>query len=264
MSLSDLSMNAKVALPAVHQTVNGTADGSLTAGNTKPMPGPQDVNADERNPGSGNSKTAGKIPGIGSGNTPGTPASGGGKSAQPGGGGQGSANGSGQTEGNGSGDDDRSTATKISLPPDGRFGAVVVGTSIEDKYPEVADVWHGHMAYTVYLHVGLAKSWVLQYALARTADAAAAGLAGQLDAPWPFNIVRPNLAPGSIDADALMVHGYINTAGRFENLEVVFPPAFPQSDFVLKSLAQWQFRAATQEGKPIRTEVLIVIPDVED
>jgi hypothetical protein len=264
MSLSDLSVNAKVALPAVHQTVNGTPDGSLTAGNAKPLPGPSAIDADDKSTGSGNAKTAGKIPGAGTGNTAGLPTTGGGKAPQPGGGGQGSANGSGQTQGNGTGDDDRPTATKIALPPDGRFGAVVVGTSLEDQYPEMGAVWHGRMAYTVYLHVGLSKSWVLQYAIPRTADAVMAGSAGQLDAPWPFNIVRPNLAPGSIDSDALMVHGYINTAGRFESLEVVFPPAFPQRDFVLQSLAQWQFRPAAQDGKPIRTEVLVVIPEVDD
>lgn len=264
MSLSDLSMNAKVALPPVNQTVKGSPDGSLASGHAKPMPGPEDVNADEKNPGSGSSKTAGKIPGFGTGNTAGSPSAGGGKSAQPGAGGQGSANGLGQTQGNGSGDDDRPTATKISLPPDGRFGAVVVGTSLEDQFPEIGSVWHGRMAYTVYLHVGLAKSWVLQYALTRTADAIGAGSVSQVDAPWPFNIVRPNLAPGSIDSDALMIHGYINTAGRFENLEMVFPPAFPQRDFVLQSLAQWQFRPAAQDGRPIRAEVLIVIPDQEE
>jgi hypothetical protein len=141
---------------------------------------------------------------------------------------------------------------------------VVTGTSLEDQFPEMGNVWHSRMAYTVYLHVGLAKSWILQYAIPRAVDAAQAGSIGQLDAPWPFNIVRPNLAPGAIESDALMVHGYVNTAGRFESLVIVFPPAFPMTDFVLQSLSQWQFRPAMQDGKPIRTEVLLVIPDEDE
>jgi hypothetical protein len=275
MSLSDIRMNdTNVALPPANETARGDANGSMAAANAKPLPGPGNEHAAENATGNGNSPTPGIHPGTGTTSRPNlvgagagdarTPSSGGGKSPQPGGGGNGASNGSGQTAGNGTGDSDRPSATKISLPPQGRFGAVVTGTSLEDQYPEMGDVWHSRMAYTVYLHVGLAKSWILQYALPRTADAAAAGSIGQLEAPWPFNIVRPNLAPGAIDSDALMVHGYVNTAGRFENLDVVFPPAFPLTDFVLQSLSQWQFRPAAQDGKPIRTEVLLVIPDQDE
>jgi hypothetical protein len=287
MSLSDIRMNdANVSLPPVNQTAPGDASGSTDAGNRKPAPGPGNENAAEKALGNGNAKTSGNHPGAGTtnsaalagtgaGDSP-TPSSGAGKSPQPGGGGKESANGPGpsqgglagaglsDTAGNGTGIGGRQSATKIALPPDGRFGAVVVGTSLEDRFPEMGGVWHGRLAYTVYLHVGLAKSWVLQYALPRIADAAEAGSVGQIDAPWPFSIVRPNLAPGAIESDALLVHGFINTAGRFENLEVVFPPAFPLADFVLQSLSQWQFRPAAQNGKPIRTEVMIVIPEVDD
>lgn len=264
MSLSDITVkDANVALPAVNQAARGDVSGTLSAANTKPKPGPGSENAPQSATGNGTSKTNGTHPGTGTGNS-GVPLAGGGRSQQPGGGNNGLSNGSGQTSGNGTGDDDRLSATKIALPPLGRFGAVVTGTSLEDQYPEMGTVWHARMAYTVYLHVGLAKSWILQYALPRTADAVSAGSIGQLDAPWPFNIVRPNLAAGSIESDALMVHGYVNTAGRFENLAVVFPPAFPLTDFVLRSLSQWQFRPAAQDGKPVRIEVLLVIPDEEE
>jgi hypothetical protein len=74
--------------------------------------------------------------------------------------------------------------------------------------------------------------------------------------------VRPNIAPGSIDADALMVHGFVNQAGRFEALAVAFPPQFAQAQFVLNSLAQWQFRPATQNGQDVKVEVLLIIPEM--
>jgi hypothetical protein len=147
------------------------------------------------------------------------------------------------------------------LPHDGQFGAVVVGSAQEERYPETAPLWSGRLSYTVYLHVGLAKSWILQYSLSRADNAAAAGNIAHIEAPWPYNIVRPNIPPGAIDADALMVHGFVNQAGRFEALSVLFPPQFAQAQFVLDALAQWQFRPAAQNGQNVRVEVLLIIPD---
>ena len=125
-------------------------------------------------------------------------------------------------------------------------------------------VWSGRLAYTVYLPVGLAKSWILQYALPRAGDAAAAGNITHIEAPWPYNIVRPNITPGAIDADALMVSGFVNQAGRFEAMAIVFPPQFAEAQFVLSTLAQWQFRPATQNGQNVKVEVLLIIPEEQE
>ena len=57
--------------------------------------------------------------------------------------------------GAGSGTDDGPTTVQFKLPKDGQFGAVVVGASLEAKYPEMSGVWNDRIAYTVYLHVGL-------------------------------------------------------------------------------------------------------------
>jgi hypothetical protein len=153
------------------------------------------------------------------------------------------------------------TTTKIALAPTGHFGAVIVGASIEDQYPEAASIWSGRVAYTVYLHVGLARSWVMSYSLPRTAEAAAAGTASRLDAPWPYSIVRPNLNPDEATTDVLMVHGFVNDLGHFENLSVAYPSNFQQTTFILKSLEQWQFRPGAQNGKATRMEVLLIIPE---
>ena len=153
------------------------------------------------------------------------------------------------------------STTALSVPKDGHFNSIIVGNAIQDQYPEMAGVWNGRMAYTVYLHVGLARSWVLQYSLPRAADAPQAGAASTLEAPWPYNIVRPNLDPGSVDADALMIHGFVNQSGHFETLTIVFPQAFPQAQFVLAALEKWQFRPATQQGQSAKVEVLLIIPE---
>ncbi len=156
------------------------------------------------------------------------------------------------------------SVNRIQLPEGGQFGAVVVGDSLGGEFPEAGVVWKGRVAYTVYLHVGLERSWILQYALPRAADAHAAGQVAHLEAPWPYNIVRPNLPPGSINSDALLVHGYVNQAGHFESLTIAFPPDFPQAEFVLKSLQQWQFRPAKENGQFAKVEVLLIIPADEN
>jgi hypothetical protein len=101
----------------------------------------------------------------------------------------------------------------------------------------------------------------MQYSLPRAADASQGGPVAHLDAPWPYDIVRPNLEPGSIDADALMIHGFVNQAGRFETLSIVFPQAFPQAQFVIAALEKWQFRPAMQNGQSAKVEVLLIIPE---
>ena len=240
MSLSDVQLkDGVVTLPPVSESAAADAEGMLAAG----QPADSAASADSAAEGTG----AGAA-------KPDSSAA------------NGSLSQSGARDGAASGADAGSlegSSQLIALPKDGNFGVVVVGSALEEKYPETAELWSGRVAYTVYLHVGLAKSWILQYSLPRAADAAAAGSATRLEAPWPYNIVRPNLAAGAINADALMVRGIVNAAGRFESLAVVFPQPFEQAAFVLDSLARWQFRPATQGGQVTPVEVLLIIPDVE-
>jgi hypothetical protein len=155
------------------------------------------------------------------------------------------------------------SSTLVTLAKNGRFESVVVGASLEDQFPEIEDFWKGRLLYTAYLHVGLVRSWILQYSLPRADTAAAAGSVARLESPWPYSIVRPDLAPGSINADALMIKGFISQAGQFEGPTLIFPPSFPLADFVLNCLRQWQFRPAFQNGQPARVEILLIIPDPE-
>jgi len=162
--------------------------------------------------------------------------------------------------GDGAGND-AFTTEHLTLPKNGEFGAVIVGASLEEKYPEMSSVWNDRVAYTVYLHVGLEKSWILQYSLPRASDAAQAGNITRLEAPWPYNIVRPNITPGVFSADAILVHGFVNQNGRFEQLALAFPPEFREAQFVLDALNQWQFRPAAQNGQTERVEILLIIPE---
>jgi hypothetical protein len=153
------------------------------------------------------------------------------------------------------------TTDHIALPKDGRFGVVVVGSSMGGEFPETLATWNNRVAYTAYLHVGLTKNWILQYALIRSLDAAQAGVVGRLEAPWPYDIVRPNLLSKDLNTDALLIHGFLNQAGRLESLAIVFPSGYRYASFVLHALGQWQFRPALQNGHATAVEVLLTIPD---
>ena len=119
------------------------------------------------------------------------------------------------------------------------------------------------LAYSVYLHVGLEKNWIMQYSLPRAADSANAGTA-HLDAPWPYYIVRPNLNPDDATSDSVMVHGFVNESGHFEKLTVVFPTdmGYAREQLVLNALQQWQFRAGAHDGQVAKLEVLLIIPEI--
>jgi hypothetical protein len=77
-------------------------------------------------------------------------------------------------------------------------------------------------------------------------------------------MIRPNLTPADYNADAIMVHGFVNVSGHFEKLAIVFPPQFAQAKFVLNALQEWQFRPALQSGSLTTVEVLLIIPEEVD
>ncbi len=239
MSLSDLRMpDGTATLPPVNETTEQNESGALKPGQAARGSQANQLGGAGNQPAAGDSGEPDAVAGDRSGTRPGA--------------------------GAGSGLDLGLTTDLITLPKDGQFGAVVVGASLEEKYPEMSGVWNDRIAYTVYLHVGLEKSWILQYSLPPDSDAAEAGNVTRLEAPWPFNIVRPNIAPDSFNSDALLVHGFVNQQGRFESLAVAFPPQFPLAQFVLDSLRQWQFRPAERNGQAERVEVLLIIPEERD
>ncbi len=226
------------------QTGNGQKDGASAAQGS----GVSNTPNHGAEPGLASSQSP--LPGTGSGAAPGPSQAG-----ASGGAAQGATSGNGTTGGTGN----SSSTVHISLPKDGQFGVVVLGSSIAERYPETAEMWSGRMASTVYLRVGQPKSWILQYALPRVEDAANVG--GHIDAPWPYEIARPNIDPADMDADAVILHGFVNKDGRFEKLEVVFPSPLVQAPMIQSVLNQWQFRPAKQNGQPVPVEVLLIIPD---
>lgn len=158
----------------------------------------------------------------------------------------------------------RLSSEHIVLPRNGRFNVVVVGSSLAEEYPETVNIWANRVAYTAYLHVGLKKNWILQYSATRAAEVADGGRVERLVAPWPYDILRPNLLSRDLHAEALMVHGVLNRTGRLESLAIAFPSSFRYASFVLHELGQWQFRPALENGQATPVEVLLIIPEEMD
>jgi hypothetical protein len=248
LSLSDIRMpEGSVTLPPVNETHTSVSSATPVQGQTKGLPA-------KSKDGRAKSDGTGAAPGTGSFGAMQDRSA---NSAKPSGANADAAG----TDSGSAGQDD---TYHITLPKGGQFGVVVVGTSLADEYPETLEVWNDRVAYTAYLHVGLSKNWILQYSLVRSAESAAAGTVARLEAPWPYDIVRPNLVSRDLNADALMVHGILNHTGRFEALTIAFPAQYVRAAFVLHALHQWQFRPARQNGKAVDVEVLLIIPDELD
>jgi hypothetical protein len=151
--------------------------------------------------------------------------------------------------------------TRITLPKDGKFGVVVLGSAGSTPYPESVGALSGKVVYTVYMKVGLRKSWILQYCLptATSRHAVNGTSATPLAAPWPFLIMRPDQLADS-DADYIIVHGMLNAGGQFDQLAMVFPAELDKKNLLLNSLKLWAFRPASRDGVPVAVEVLLIIP----
>ncbi|WP_035359037.1 hypothetical protein [Edaphobacter aggregans] len=250
LSLSDVQSEGPVVIPVVNQGSKAETSTSLVSPRA------------ENTSGSGNGNPAAKQNGVGAGD---------GSGEQKNTAAAGSGPGSGSETGGKSGADQGSVSggivggeasvVHITLPKDGQFGVVVVGSSLAEQYPETVGVWSGRLVYTVYLHIGLGKNWILQYTVPRSEEAAASGNVTRPEAPWPYDILRPNLVADDYTSEAIMVHGFVNLAGRFERLALVFPTQFAQAKFLLDALQQWQFRAARQNGNLTAVEVLLIIPE---
>ncbi|MDQ2840156.1 MAG: hypothetical protein M3Y72_03775 [Acidobacteriota bacterium] len=148
---------------------------------------------------------------------------------------------------------------KMTLPKDGKFGVVVLGSAAASPYPGTEGALSGKMVYTVYVRVGQRKNWILQYCLAKSAVTRnhVQGTQTPLDAPWPYVVLRPE---HPLDSNYVLVHGTISADGNFEQLALLFPSELEQKELLLRSLNQWAFRPAKRDGEPTAVEVLLIIP----
>ncbi len=160
------------------------------------------------------------------------------------------------------------TAVRMIHPVNGVFDVVVVQSSPSEAFPQNSASLSGRPVYTVYLQVGSAKEWILQYCVPngmsgpiQAGNIVKLGNPTPLAAPYPVTTLRP---PGDWRKGNgyLLVHGFLDTAGRFRDLSVVADPdnASNQGESLLEYLAQWEFRPALQDGRPVLVEVVLAVP----
>jgi hypothetical protein len=149
----------------------------------------------------------------------------------------------------------------ITRPKDGRYNVVVLGSTNLDAYPEAAGLLSGKLVYTVYIRAGGRKEWILQYCLPKSVEQTIKlrGSAVPVEAPYPFVIYRPNLTLLN-DFDYLIVHGFINPAGRFEHLLPLGDIDSAGKELLIGALEHWEFRPASRDGVPSAVEVALIIP----
>jgi len=148
-------------------------------------------------------------------------------------------------------------AVRITRPKDGRYSFLVLGSSPEESFPETAGMVRCKMVYTVYLRIGVRPDWTLLFC----PQSPPAAAAGKIEAPYPFLMLRPELAFGA--EDRLFVHGAILETGKFGPL--TFPGAISDQDrdLLTRSLNLWEFRPASRGGQPVSVEILLIIPRPE-
>jgi hypothetical protein len=156
-------------------------------------------------------------------------------------------------------------ATRKEYPTNGVFDIVVQSAGPEGMQ-ESAGVLTGKPVYSVYLQVGGRKEWILQYCvpasdvLAPAVSGSVVRLGGpaRLSAPFPLVTYRPPLVHGP--GKYLMLHGFINPQGRFQELRAIGAHDLLQAELAVGVLSRWEFRPASHGGKPVRVEMLLAIP----
>jgi hypothetical protein len=156
-------------------------------------------------------------------------------------------------------------ATRMAHPAGGVFDVVVQSGGLEG-FPESGGVLSGKPVYTVYLEVGAPTEWILQYCIpAEDAESfqlngsvVTLGTPPQLAAPFPLTTFRP--PPHHRSGGYLMAHGFIAANGRFQDLSVLGKGDASENAQAIGVLQQWEFRPASQNGAPVRVEILLAIP----
>lgn len=153
------------------------------------------------------------------------------------------------------------------FPTTGSFDVVIVQRSAGAMIPEAESLLTGWPVQTVYLALGTAKEWIMQYCLPPSASAPAAqsgmlvtlGKPAKLEAPFIqlamlpppkiTNSSRPALFSGSLGAD-----------GRFRRLRPVAAPDYETRPDLLPYIEQWRFRPAKWDGAFAEVDVVLLVP----
>jgi hypothetical protein len=156
-------------------------------------------------------------------------------------------------------------STRIAHAASGVFDVVVQSTGAEG-FPESAGALSGKPIYNAYVRTGASKDWLLQYCIPGaqghkvevSGSVARIGTDAPLIAPYPLVTFRPTVR--SRPGHYVMVHGFVATTGRFQDLSILGSTEPLETEIVSGVLEQWEFRPATQDGRAVTVEILLAIP----
>jgi hypothetical protein len=142
-----------------------------------------------------------------------------------------------------------------------KYDTVVVASAGAYLFPGTEGLLSGEAVYTVYLRAASGPDWVLQFCARDSNPNELRGTGGSLHPPYPVHAVRPELALAP-EVEYMVIHGTINTQGRFEKLAIVGEqPLRPDPDRLLRSLSEWELQPATIEGSAVPVDVVLIVPN---
>ncbi len=146
----------------------------------------------------------------------------------------------------------------------GSYGLTIVSTGNNGGGVGDFGVFRDEAVFTVYLnHVqgngDSSPPWPLQYALLNPAGA------GFQDLLPPFLQkklipVWPDELTAKYRGQELVVYAVIDAEGKMQQLKILQSPDAQLSDLLLGALAEWVFRPASMNGKPVAVKAVLGVP----
>jgi hypothetical protein len=146
-------------------------------------------------------------------------------------------------------------------PPNGRFDIVVIQSAPDESLP--AGLLSGKPVYTVYLHVGDLKQWVMHFCATNSSPVRRGGVVQlpdprPLTAPYPRVTARPE-EPVDGPGPYVLVRGTVDANGSLQNLQVI-SAMHSSTSGLLDALSRWKFNPAKRAESPETVEMVLAIP----
>lgn len=153
----------------------------------------------------------------------------------------------------------------LTYPPNGQFDIVIVQSDPSEEMGDLSGLLSGKPIRTVFLQVGAAKEWILEYCLPEKNETGVQqdGMVVSLGSPPPLK--APYLLEAQLPSNSAwrskthqVFHGVISRSGRWETLRAVTAGDGPAR--LVEYLSRWIFRPAASGNETKPVEVLLIIP----
>ncbi len=156
---------------------------------------------------------------------------------------------------------------EIRYPKDGRFDLVLIQTAGGDLVPETAPFLTGRPVYTVYIALGAAREWILQYCAPRSVESApvqsgmvvSLGSHATVQPPWIRSAALPPPSRARL-AKRSVFYGKLQANGRLANMHMLSGAQYEARPELLSYLDAWEFRPAERGGLPAEIDVVLIVP----